>query len=99
MGNEMLKRHVPESEREHIVQKYGNDPVLIKAFANLAKKSSEVFSGESTADMGASEDGMRAEYTELISKSINDKLSIEERRQATKKATELGRKLESLKKG
>ncbi len=99
-ANKLFKDHVPEADRQEIVEKYGNDPVLVKTFAALAEKSGEVYQNvQAEKEESLTYDELRNRARELTVKSIDGKLSIEERKRHSDEATKLNRQALALQKG
>lgn len=99
-AKKLLEEHVPETERDTITEKYGNDPVIIKAFANLAAKSGEKFQNiQADSSEGQTYESLRDRAKTLTAKSNNAKLSLVERKEASREAYKLNQKAETLKKG
>jgi len=86
-AKKIFESNIPESERGVFEAKYGNDPLVIKTFANMAAKSGEEFHDVQPEQNGGSIEDLRLKAKQLNNKAINAKLSMDERRQATKEAS------------
>lgn len=95
LANQFLKKTIPSSDQDAIIQKYGNDPLIIKTFASLAEKGGEVYDSENKGTQ-ESVDSLEAQRSELTRKSVDSKLSIDERKRASKDAYEIAKKIRQI---
>lgn len=88
-ANGLLKSVLSKDQGQALVDKYGNDPVIIKAFAEIASRNGEEYQGKDVSGSQDSVESLRIRAKELNSKAFDVKLKPEERSAAANEARKL----------